>query len=185
MMIGYFDATPVIAKPIVTSVSRLQVFEELNAKQQAKLSPELRKLAKEALTSDAKLGEFGIELRKAVPQLDRICWTAIEDNKLHIKRVAQEQEARAAVGGSGRKIDASLTSVATYAQKAEPVVNEKLASARGLDLKFMGRFFGSSVHVPAKIEGASGTLNFWSTESAAFPPEAVSLIKEAAELLQQ
>jgi peroxiredoxin len=185
MMIGYFDATPVVAKPIATSISRLKVFEELNAKQQAKLSPELRKLAKEALTSDAKLGEFGIELRKAVPQLDRICWTAIEDNMLHIKRVAQEQEARAAVGGSGRKIDASLTSVATYAQKTEPTVNEKLASARGLDLKFMGRFFGSSVHVSAKIEGATGTINFWSTESGAFPPEAVSLLKEAAELLQQ
>lgn len=184
MMIGYFDATPVVAKPIATSVSRVRNFETLVANKEVKLSPELRALAKDALASDAKLGEFGLELRKVVPQLDRVCWTAIEGDKLHIKRVAQEGEAKSAVGGSGRKIDASLTSVSSYVGKTEPIINDKLAGARGLDLKFMGRFFGSSVHFPATIEGASGTLNFWSTESAAFPPDAVAILKEAAELLK-
>ena len=184
MMIGYFDATPAVPKPIAITVSRLKEFEALASKRQTKLSPELKVLAKEALTSDEKLGQFGLELRKVVPQLDRICWTKIEGTQLNIACVAQEDEIRKVVGGSGRKIPAALTSIGDYTGRSEPIVHEKLAAAKGLDLQFMARTFGSSVHIPAKIDDASGTLNFWSTESAAFPPGAVEVLKEAAQLLK-
>ncbi|QDU30207.1 thiol-disulfide oxidoreductase [Anatilimnocola aggregata] len=185
MMIGYFDATPAEVKPIKISISRLKEFEALAAKQQAKLTPELRTLAKDALTSDAKLAAFGLELRKVVPQLDRICWTTVEGDKLNIACVAQEEGIRKIVGGSGRKLPASFTTVATYADKTDPIVHEKLAAAKGVDLQFMARTFGSSVHFPRKSDDATGSLNFWSTESAAFPPAAVEVLKEAADLLKK
>lgn len=184
MMIGYFDATPAEATTVARK-GRLQAFEELAAKQPPQLSPELKTLAKEALSSDEKLTAFGAELRKTVPQLDRICWTAVEGDKLNIVRVAQEPGAAKTVGGSGRKINASITAVAGYVKKGEPTVNKNLAAERSLDLQFMSRAFGSSVHVPTQIGEASGTLNFWSTESAAFPPAAVAILKEVAELLKQ
>jgi peroxiredoxin len=185
MMIGYFDATPAVSQSFASKPSRAKQFEELAAKQPPKLTPELKALAKEALTSDEKLGAFGLELRKTVPQLDRICWTAVEGDKLNIVRVAQEPEITKTLGGSGRKINAALTAVATYATKSEPVINQNLAAARELDLQFMSRVYGSSVHIPTKIEDATGTLNFWSTESAAFPPEAVAVLQEVANLLKK
>lgn len=185
MMIGYFDATPAVATSVVSKPSRTRQFEEKIAKETPKLSPELRNLAKDALTSDEKLLAFGVELRKAVPQLDRICWTTVEGDKLNIARVAQEPEIGKVIGGSGRKINAALTAVAGYAKKTEPVVNKNLAAEKGLDLQFMARVYGSSLHVPTQIGEAAGTLNFWSTESAAFPPEAVAVLKEVAELLKK
>ena len=36
----------------------------------------------------------------------------------------------------------------------------------------MARAYGSSLHIPVKIDGKAGTINFWSTENDAFPPEA-------------
>ena len=186
MMIGYFDATPAITQSFQSKPSRSKQFEELVSKKQLpKLTPELKSLAKDALNSDAKLIEFGVELRKTVPQLDRICWTTVEGDKLNIARVAQEPEIARTIGGSGRKINAALTAVATYATKTDPVVITNLANERGLDLQFMSRAYGSSVHIPTKIDDASGTLNFWSTESAAFPPEAVTILKEVADLLKK
>ena len=38
----------------------------------------------------------------------------------------------------------------------------------------------SSVHVPVKVDGATATINFWSTDQNAFPPEAVKLLEELA-----
>jgi len=96
--------------------------------------------------------------------------------------VAQPPEL-AQAGTSGRKLPLSITSVATFAKKTEPIVINKLSDERGVDLLFMSRTYGSSVHIPSKIDDATGTLNFWSTESAAFPPAAVEVLKEAAALL--
>jgi hypothetical protein len=185
MMIGYFDATPAEETRVVSKKSRAMEFAATAAKQPLKLSPELKSLAKEALTSDDKLMAFGLELRKIVPQLDRVCWTAIEADKLNIVRVAQDPQITKAIGGSGRKISASITAISNYVKQTEPIVNKNLAAEKSLDLQFMARVYGSSVHIPAQIEEATGTVNFWSTEAAAFPPEAVALLKEAAELLKK
>jgi peroxiredoxin len=184
MMIGYFDATPAVEQSYESKPSRSQQFANLVAKKQLpKLTPELKSLAKEALSSDLKLIEFGLELRKTVPQLDRICWTTVEGDKLHVVRVAQEPEITKVIGGSGRKVSAAMCAVATYANRTEPVVHSKLANEQGVDLQFMSRAYGSSVHIPAKIGNDSGTINFWSIESAAFPPEAVAILQEAVQLL--
>ena len=41
----------------------------------------------------------------------------------------------------------------------------------------------SSMHVPVEIDGLRGTINFWSAEAGAFPPEAVKLLEQVAHLM--
>jgi hypothetical protein len=182
MMIGYFDAMPADEAGAVQSGigPRTAQFLALAKDDKAKLSDELKAAAASALDSPDNLNRFGPELRKIAPQLDRLCWTTIEEGKLHIRRCVQEAENEQIVGGTGRKVDVRITKLAGYADKSEPVVNQNLASERGIDIQFMARAYKSSVHFPAEKDGLKGTINFWSTEKEAFPPEAVALLKEVA-----
>jgi hypothetical protein len=150
----------------------------------AKLSDELKSQAEAALASAENLNRFGPELRKVLPQLDRLCWSTVEGDKLHIRRCVQEPEHEQTVGGEGRKVDRRITKLAGYAERTEPVVNSSLTKERGIDLQFMARVYKSSVHFPVEIEGLKGSLNFWSTEADAFPPEAVSLLGELVKVMK-
>lgn len=185
MMIGYFSATPAdegIKLPGLTS-ERTAQFAALSAAGKARLDEELKTLAAAALDSDRELAEFGPRLRKIAPQLDRVCWTAVEGEKLAVRRCVQEPALAKQVGGAGRKVDLRLTKLGAYADSAEPVVHQQLADVRGFDLQFMSRSYASSLHVPVKIDGQAGTINFWSTEKNAFPPELVGLLREVAQAM--
>jgi hypothetical protein len=185
MMIGYFSSTP--AEPLSSlgaKPQRTQQFVALVKEGKAKLTGALKEQAREALSSDAGLNRFSPELRKLAPQLDRMCWTTVEDGKLVIRRCVQEQSFEQQVGGAGRKIDVRLTKLSAYAELAEPTVHPELNSARGFDLQFMARAFGSSLHIPVKIDGVNGTLNFWSAEKDAFPPELIALLTDVAKAMQ-
>jgi hypothetical protein len=50
----------------------------------------------------------------------------------------------------------------------------------GIDMKLMARGVASSLHVPVKLGDTAASINFWSTEKNAFPPEAVKLLEELA-----
>jgi peroxiredoxin len=181
MMIGYFDATPVEGIKLPgTQSERTSQFAALLSEGKAKFNDELKALAAKSLASDQGLSALGPQLRSIAPQLDRVCWTTVEDGKLVIRRCVQEPALEKIVGGAGRKVDVRLTRLATYAEKTEPVVHEQLDGVRAIDLQFMGRAYASSLHIPAKIDGVPGTINFWSTEKNAFPPELVSLLQEVA-----
>jgi len=191
MMIGYFSSTPANQKLDLSNApkappARTQQFTTLVKEGKVKLTDELKRQAHEALSSDERLNRFGPELRKLVPQLDRICWTTVEDGKLNIRRCEQEPsfEQLLSAAGAGRKVDVRLSKLSSYADKTEPTVNQQLATVRGLDLMLMARAFGSSLHIPVKIDGHSGTLNFWSAEKDAFPPELVTLLTELAKSMQ-
>ncbi|HEX5104942.1 MAG TPA: thioredoxin family protein [Pirellulaceae bacterium] len=181
MMIGYFDATPADGLKLPgTKNERTSQFAALLAEGKAKLNDELKALAAKSLESDQGLAAFGPQLRTIAPQLDRVCWTTIEDGKLVIRRCVQEPALEKIVGGAGRKVDLRLTKLATYAGETEPVVHQQLDAVRAFDLQFMSRAYASSLHIPVKIDGIAGTINFWSAEKDAFPPELVSLLQEAA-----
>jgi mono/diheme cytochrome c family protein len=189
MMIGYFSSTPADQKLDLSAAKpqppqRTQQFVALVKEGKATLSDDLKRQAHTALASDANLVKFGPELRKIAPQLDRMCWTTVEDGKLVIRRCVQEANFDREVGPAGRKIDARLSKLSAYADKTEPTLHQQLASARGFDLLFMARVFGSSLHIPVKIDGQPGTLNFWSTEKDAFPPELVALLTDLAKSVQ-
>ena len=190
MMIGYYDATPAdqdLQKKTSSTAptSRTATFAEQATSGKPQLSDELKELALGALKSRQDFNRFSLALRKLVPQLDRCCWTAVEAGKLDVKLCLQEPSAEGSVGGAGRKVDVNWSAIAGYAGGSEPVVNDDLASARGIDLRFMAKVYASSVHVPAKKDKLPGTINFWSTEPNAFPPAAVELLAEVAKLMAE
>ena len=181
MMIGYFDATPDYdISPADAVGSRTKEFVSLAKAGKARLNDHLKELAAAALASEEGMKRFGPHLRHVAPQLDRVCWTTVEQDKLHVRRCIQEAEFESVVGGAGRKVDIRLAKLSAYAEKTEPIIHQQLAGVRGFDLQFMGKAYQSSLHVPVEIDGLKGTVNFWSAESDAFPPELVTLLTEVA-----
>jgi peroxiredoxin/mono/diheme cytochrome c family protein len=185
MMIGYFSMILVdqdlIKHP--RGQSRVDRFrEEVKKTGAAKLNEETKKLAAEALESDEKLAEFRAALEKLVPQLDRIDVTTAADGTLTIRRVSQPQDPlRKAVGNVA--LPAAKLAVAEYATRDKPTIHGDLSKEKAPDLVFAARMMASSAHVPVTIEGAKGTVNFWSMEQNAFPEESIAILKEAAEVL--
>src|SRR6185503_2939047 len=113
MMIGYFDATPAAGLKLPgTTSERTSQFVALVKGGKVKFNDELKALAAKSLASDQGLNAFGPQLRTIAPQLDRICWTTVEDPKLVVRRCVQEPDLEKAVGGAGRKVDLRLTKLA-------------------------------------------------------------------------
>ena len=48
-----------------------------------------------------------------------------------------------------------------------------------------GKDIRSSMHVPVEIGGVRSTINFWSAEAGAFPPEAAKLLEQVAHLMAE
>jgi peroxiredoxin/mono/diheme cytochrome c family protein len=185
MMIGYFSMILVDQDLTKTprDQSRVDRFRDDVKKTGAvKLSDETKKLAAEALESDEKLAEFRAALETLVPQLDRIDVTTVADGTLTIRRVSQSQDPlRKAVGNVA--LPAAKLAVAEYATRDKPTIHGDLSKEKAPDLVFAARMMASSAHIPVTIDGAKGTINFWSMERDAFPKEAIAILKEAAAAL--
>jgi len=186
MMIGYFDATPVDRDVSKRGQRRTDEFLKNAKSHPPALSQPLKELAAAALESERDLEKLASAMRELVPQVDRVCFTAVEGNQLIVKRCVQPPELETKVGGTGRKVPVSMSQVARAAEKSTPTAYAALDKEKGLtsiDLSHMSKCYGASFHVPVKVEGKSGTINFWSTEKEAFPQEARSLLEEAAALM--
>lgn len=186
MMIGYFDVALVDQDLTKSRERRTDAFLK-RAAGGLTLTDEVKAKSKDALASSDKLLAFGAELRKIVPQLDRICWTTLADGKVKVECVAQEKEVGKPIpaGDAGRQVGAALSKLAALAAGKEPQVNKDLKKESSLDLRYMAQAFGSSLHVPVKHDGKTGSVNFWSSEADGFPPEAVKLLTEAAQKLAE
>jgi hypothetical protein len=185
MMIGYFDMA--LADQDLTkeppSTSRAEQFLTAYANGQTEVDARLLKLAAGATESNVKFIALGTALRSQFPQLDRMCLTALDGETLEVKRVVQEPRLRLSLGAAGIKVAAKESEVATIAAGAKSVMHADLDKATAPDLKLMSRGVASSLHVPVKLEGAAATINFWSTDKDAFPPEAVKLLEELAQAM--
>ncbi len=185
MMIGYFDmcyADVDLTEPDLGP--RTQKFLSLAKEGRGVIRDELRTLASEATGGQEQMNAFGLKLREIAPQLDRVCITTIHDGKMTIETVAQEDASRRVVGGVGVEVDAAGMAMTEYAASGKTQVNDDLARLKAGDMRYMARRFGSSMHVPVKYKDKPATVNFWSMETAAFPPEAVKLLEEIAEALK-
>jgi hypothetical protein len=81
-------------------------------------------------------------------------------------------------------VDAEGESLAEYAAQGDVVVNDDLAKAKGKLVETMVRRGArSSLHVPVKFQGKQATVNFWSTDASAFPPQARALLTEIAKTM--
>jgi hypothetical protein len=81
-------------------------------------------------------------------------------------------------------VPAKGQSLADYAQHDQVVVNQEMSGASGSIMAGMARKdIRSSLHVPVVIGGVRSTVNFWSAEAGAFPPQAARLLEEVARLM--
>jgi peroxiredoxin len=126
---------------------------------------------------------FATLLQEQVPQLDRVDLTVLQGKELVTILDADLTEFDPPLRGKGTKLPAADLSVAAHARTGEFAVHDLLSSEDAPDLKFMARAFASSLHIPVRVDDQSSTVNFWSEESAGFPAEAVSILRQAAELL--
>jgi peroxiredoxin len=182
MMIGYFDIALVDQDLSKSRVRRTDEFAKIRTET---LPDDLKQQAKDALASSDKLAGFETQLRKLVPQLDRICWTTVADGKVKVECVAQDKEIAKAIpyGNAGREVGTGVAKLDELAAAEEPQVHANLKKETAADLKYMAQAFASSLHVPVKHAGKTGSVNFWSREADAFPPEAVKLLTAAAKTL--
>jgi peroxiredoxin len=186
MMIGYFDATPADREVGKRAERRTDEFLKKAQADPPSLGQPLKDLAAAALTSGRDLEKFEAALTELVPQLDRVCLTIVEGNELVVRQCVQPPHLAAKVGGAGRKVAVGMSQVARAAEKSAATVYPSLDKQKGLasiDLAHMSKCYGSSFHVPVKVGDKSGTINFWSTEKEAFPPEARSVLEAVAALM--
>lgn len=180
MMIGYFNLAP--AEPIdpASQLSRTEQFVQQLRRQPITVTDEIKQLAAKATQSPEDFMAFGLALQKKVPQLDRICLTVVEEGKLKIEQAAQSRDLQKLLGGRGVEVRAAPLAITDYARNQKVAVNDDLSEVKAPDMRFMQRALSSSLHVPMNWMGKPSTLNFWSGELKAFPPEAVKLLKEVA-----
>ena len=75
-------------------------------------------------------------------------------------------------------------SLADYALSDKTVVNESMSGTTGSIMAGMAsKDIRSSMHVPVMIGGKRATINFWSAEAGAFPPQAATLLEQIAQLM--
>ena len=81
-------------------------------------------------------------------------------------------------------VDVAGEPLAEYAQGDKPVAIADLSQAKGkLFERMAARGAKSSLHVPVVLGGQRATINFWSTDPAAFPQPAVQLLSALSQAM--
>jgi peroxiredoxin len=185
MMFGWFEmalADQDLTQPATAGSARLKEF--LAGVDTVKLDDELKAQAQAALASDKAFERFTWQLMELVPQLDRVCVTEIDNEKLRLKLINERLGVRTSLSSRSTIVKTKGQSLAEYAEGTETVVNQDLANTHGSIMAGMSRKdIRSSMHVPVTIDGKRATVNFWSAEAEAFPPEAVRILEEVARLM--
>lgn len=221
MMIGFFEATPAaedLQDPDYQAqrLSRVERFRVILAATGGEPDDNVKFGAYMALSDPDIFDDFADILRTMVPQVDRVCVTAVRDGQLvevvgpqtaDAREEAEEEdddgqgevsrvitEARQKASGSKRlparigaplpSVDARGESLAKYVSAVEPVVHSDLSQATGQwTAEMIHRGAKSSLHVPAEVQGTRVTINFWSKDADAFPPEAVALLTGLTQIM--
>ncbi len=187
MMFGWFEmalADQDLTKPATAASLRTQEFAA--AADSIQLDDELKAQARTALDSEKSFDRFAWQLMELVPQLDRVCVTGIENDRLRLMQLNQRNGLRASLQSRSTLVRPKGQSLAAYAQGDQTVVNESLSKTEGSIMAGMARKdIRSSMHVPVVIDGHKCTVNFWSAEAGAFPPEAVKLLEQVAHLMTE
>ena len=188
MMIGFFNMARAKEGPYRNpEVSRRDQFVKLVNGGAAPISPELKKLAEKALTSEKDFDLFWDEMANALPQLDRIDVSMADGLALRFAYIAQAEELPSTF--KMKELPPQVASMGPalglyqYAIKRKMVINEDPSQVKGLEMQLFTRIMPSSVHVPIRYQGKAATLNFWSMDPKAFSPEAISFLEQITELV--
>ncbi|MEX2113852.1 MAG: redoxin domain-containing protein [Pirellulales bacterium] len=185
MMFGWFEmalADQDLTQPATAESLRLHEFLANAASIQ--LDDRLKSQARGALESEKAFERFGWQLFELVPQLDRVCVTEVDGDRLRLKMLQQQLGLRTSLRSRSTLVKTEGQSLAAYALGNETIVNQDMSGAEGTVMAGMAKKdIRSSMHVPVEINGKRATVNFWSAEAEAFPPQAVRLLEQVAHLL--
>ncbi len=187
MMFGWFEmslADQDLTKPATEQAERVKEFLEVADTTQ--LDEQMKALARTALKDDKSFELIGYQLMELVPQIDRICVTSVEKGRIRLKFLQERLGLDTSFRSKSTIIRTKGQSLADYIQGDKTVVNPTLANTQGSVMVNMSRKdIRSSMHVPVEIDGAPATINFWSSEASAFPPQAVKILEEVAHLMAE
>ncbi|MBI3839287.1 MAG: redoxin domain-containing protein [Planctomycetia bacterium] len=217
MMIGFFEAAPVdedLQNPTRSAkrLSRMDEFAVILAATKGEPDDNIKVGAYMAMSEPRMFGMFGQVLRTMVPQIDRLCITAVQDGKVSelmgpMSSRGHRERARDAAAKDASEtarneaveklikipdnilsplpsVDAQGESLAEYAAGTKVVVNNDLSKAKGTLFETMvKRGAKSSLHVPVDLKGIRATINFWSAEPDAFSPPAEALLTGIAKIM--
>jgi len=187
MMFGWFEVALTdqdLTKPATEGNQRVKEF--LAAADTISLDEQTKALVRNALKDDKAFEIVGIQLMDFVPQVDRICVTGLDKDRIRLKFLQERLGLDTSFKSKSTVIRTKGQSLADYIQGGETVVNPSLEKTEGSVMVNMSRKdIRSSMHVPVEIDGVRATINFWSSEAEAFPPEAVKILEEVARLMAE
>jgi len=187
MMFGWFEVALTdqdLTKPATEGNQRVKEF--LAAADTISLDEQTTALVRNALKDDKAFEIVGIQLMDLIPQVDRICVTGLEKDRIRLKFLQERLGLDTSFKSKSTVIRTKGQSLADYIQGSETVVNPSLEKTEGSVMVNMSRKdIRSSMHVPVEIDGTRATINFWSSEAEAFPPEAVKILEEVARLMAE
>lgn len=184
MMFGWFEMSLADQDLTQPAGETARVKEFLEVADTLAIDDQLTTLLPRSLQDEKTFELIAFQLFDLVPQLDRICVTAVEKGRLRLKFIQQRHGLQSSFKSKSTRVRAEGQSLADYAVGDEVVVNQSLADTKGSVMLQMARKdIRSSMHVPIELKGARATINFWSAEQAAFPSEAVKLLEQVARLM--
>ncbi len=187
MMFGWFEmalADQDLTQPATAGALRVKEF--LAEADSIRVDDQLKAMARAALTSDKTFERFAYQIFELVPQLDRVCVTSVENDKIRLQMLQERLGLKTSLKSRSTVIRAKGQSLAEYAIGNKTVVNQEMAGSTGSVMAGMAsKDIRSSMHVPVTIKGVPGTINFWSGEAGAFPPQATALLEQIARLMAE
>jgi len=187
MMFGWFEMALTdqdLTKPADLQAARVKEF--LEVADNTKIDEQLAAMIRNALKDDKTFEMAGYQLMELVPQIDRICVTGVENDKIRLKRLQERLGLQTSFKSKSTVIRTKGQSLADYIAGDQTVVNQSLEKTEGSVMVNMSRKdIRSSLHVPVVIDGVKSTVNFWSSEAGAFPPQAVKILEQVAKLMAE
>jgi hypothetical protein len=185
MMFGWFEmalADQDLTQPATANSLRVKDF--LAAIDTIKLDEQTKTIASEALKNDKNFERFGFQLFELVPQVDRVCVTSVSKGRLRLTMLMERLGLKTSLRSKTTVVRVKGQSLADYALSDKVAVNETMSGTTGSIMAGMaGKDISSSMHVPVMFKGKRSTINFWSAEAGAFPPQAAQLLEEIAHLM--
>ncbi len=188
MMIGFFEialADQDLVEEQKGYVSRVDQFLTLYKANGTDFDETTSESCRRAFENTESFERFSYALDPVMPQIDRICATYVdENNKLRLYQVTERPPFHGPFRSTSTRYTASRQGLAEYIDRDDIVVVNDLAAERGSVMRKMhAKGIRSSLHVPTSHDGIHGTINFWSLEENAFPPEAIETIRKAVSLI--
>ena len=185
MMFGWFEMALVnqdLTKPATANSLRVKDF--LASVDTITIDDQTKAMASEALKNEKAFEQFAYQLFDLVPQVDRVCVTSVSKNRLRLQMLMERLGLKTSLRSKSTVIRVKGQSLADYALSDKTVAHQTMAGATGSVMAGMAsKDIRSSMHVPVMYKGKRSTINFWSAEAGAFPPEAVKLLEEIAQLM--